>query len=633
MQVEVLQAGQAPAVPAAAAESVHGRHNWCWGEHERCPQCVQLLRWALLVQDSARDLQSQARHWQQQHQQERQRSARYGASIQDLVARNRELRLDVEHLRKEKADLERRCQDLLKKPFGRSSEKHPRGKDQPTSPPESGSGGPAVPGLAGQAGAGGGQSPSGTGAEDGKQRARGGQPGAAPHGRVQRPGLPRREEVLLPEADRCLCGRCGLPFARNGETVTERVEIEVKGHVRRIRRPRLRAVCKCPQASGQEVVAELEPALFRGSNYGLSVWTVFLIQVYWQRRPARAFEREWGEFGVRLPISTLLGHCEAFLTWFGPLVQAIAAHQRTALVAHGDETSWVVHALAEQGGNRRCWLWACLTADAVRLRVDPSRSAEAAAELFGDLGRGLVLTLVCDRYSAYLRLAREHEGQIELAYCWSHVRRDYWDLRKRQRLREWADGIIERIGELYALNRQRLQVWDASLALDRQGPQFQRVQRRLELAAAALFELARREVAEFEPEEKITGWADRRLKPQRSLLKHQKGLEVFLRKPWVPMDNNAIERQLRRPVVGRKLSHGSHSRQGAQLQATLLSVFGTLDMHGICLQDWLTAYLRECAAVGPKACPIDPHKWLPWGMPQQRLRALQAPLDHRGRAP
>ena len=99
-------------------------------------------------------------------------------------------------------------------------------------------------------------------------------------------------------------------------------------------------------------------------------------------------------------------------------------------------------------------------------------------------------------------------------------------------------------------------------------------------------------------------------------------------------DNNPVERALRRPVIGRKLSYGSHSEGGAALQGILLSVFGTLTMAGISLQRWLEAYLGECAAIGPRAVPWNPHSWLPWGLSQEREQTLQAaPRRHRGPAP
>ena len=99
---------------------------------------------------------------------------------------------------------------------------------------------------------------------------------------------------------------------------------------------------------------------------------------------------------------------------------------------------------------------------------------------------------------------------------------------------------------------------------------------------------------------------------------------MFLEKPFVPLDNNPVERVLRRPVIGRKLSYGSHSEDGAALQGTLLSVFATLDMAGLDLRRWLEAFLRECAGIGRDAVVVDPWAWLPWGMPEQRFQALQA---------
>jgi transposase len=44
-----------------------------------------------------------------------------------------------------------------------------------------------------------------------------------------------------------------------------------------------------------------------------------------------------------------------------------------------------------------------------------------------------------------------------------------------------------------------------------------------------------------------------------SLQKHWHGLTLFLEHPSLPLDNNASERALRNPVVGRKNYYGSRS--------------------------------------------------------------------------
>ena len=567
----------------------------------------------------------QAKYWRSQHARAKERiaalQAKWKATKQELaeaLQKIRGLRQQVQVLQQENEGLRQENKQLLQSPFKKRSEKSQSkgraGSDGgPESEPE-------------------GQSEPGAGQGEERKRRRGGQPGAAAHGRADRSGLEVRQEVHEPEAGSRQCPDCGRPYSRNGEEVSDRIEVEVKGHVRRIRRPRYRASCECARQQGQavaEVIAPLEPALFRGTSYGLSVWMALLIQVYWQRRPVRAFEREWADCGVRLPAGTLLGHVADFLTWFEPLEAAIEARQQQALWVHGDETSWVVHVWAEAGENPRGWMWVCVSADAVRFRVERSRSAAAAAKLFGQLGQDEVMVLVCDRYAAYVRLAREHPGQFVLAICWAHVRRDYVKAgRARPDLQEWVDAILEQIGTLYRRNAERLAEWDPQRTLKQQSEEFQAAHKRLQAAFEALFAHAQRELqaltaaARKQPESSAP---DPRLGPLQSMLNHRAGLEVFLARPYVPLDNNAAERALRRPVIGRKLSFGSHSEDGAALQGLLLSVFATLDRAGINLWRWLEEFLGECAGIGRQAVVVDPRAWLPWGLSEQRLASLQLP--------
>ena len=113
-------------------------------------------------------------------------------------------------------------------------------------------------------------------------------------------------------------------------------------------------------------------------------------------------------------------------------------------------------------------------------------------------------------------------------------------------------------------------------------------------------------------------------KPLRSLLNHREGLCVFVDKPQVPMDNNKAERALRGPVIGRRLSFGSNSEDGARFTAIMYSVVGTLSMNGIDVLRWLEAWLEACAKNGRKP-PDDMSPWLPWSMSEDRRRELMAP--------
>ena len=182
-----------------------------------------------------------------------------------------------------------------------------------------------------------------------------------------------------------------------------------------------------------------------------------------------------------------------------------------------------------------------------------------------------------------------------------------------------TDGLVPGMdradrGDLPA-ERGRLEHYDPGL--ERRTPAFDAAQGELEAAVARLFADAEAELAGLS--ERV-----RRAKPLRSLLNHREGLCVFVDKPQVPMDNNKAERALRGPVIGRRLSFGSNSEDGARFTAIMYSVVGTLSMNGIDVLRWLEAWLEACAKNGRKP-PDDMSPWLPWSMSEDRRRELMAP--------
>ena len=92
----------------------------------------------------------------------------------------------------------------------------------------------------------------------------------------------------------------------------------------------------------------------------------------------------------------------------------------------------------------------------------------------------------------------------------------------------------------------------------------------------------------------------------------------------MPLDNNRAERLLRGPAIGRRLSFGSDSEDGARFTAIMYSVVGTLSMNGIDILSWLDTWLAACAENDRKP-PDDLSPWLPWSMSEERRRELMAP--------
>ena len=445
------------------------------------------------------------------------------------------------------------------------------------------------------------------------ERKRGQQPGAAGHGRTQRPALEEKTEHRNPPKNALLCSCCGKPYMANGENSSTVIEIEVKAHTRRVVRPRWRRSCNCASPP-LEVSAPPVPRVFPRTPYGASVWACFLYERYACLRPLHRVSAWMSDQGLPISPGTLADSVPRFLPLFEPFDEAILTHQSRAAVRHGDETVWRIQSLKETGRSSRAWLWTSVSDDAVYFHIDPSRSAKVATQLFG--GTACILFLVCDRLSSYKTMAHELGGGVILCWCWAHQRRDFIHGAAGQaELAHWCQKWIERIASIYKLNEARLEHYDP--ALERQTATFAQAQRALEVEVEHLFADAERELA-------VLPAGARETKALHSLLNHRSGLSVFVDKPQVPMDNNAAERALRGPVIGRRLSFGSDGETGARFTALLYSVVATLKTNGIDVRRWLETWLQACAKNGGQP-PDDLSPWLPWSMSEERRRALMAP--------
>ncbi len=472
-----------------------------------------------------------------------------------------------------------------------------------------------------------------------KPRSRGRPAGAPNPGRVPRPHVLTWSEHIDLAGGAPRCPQCGSAYLRDGYVDSQLYELLRRAVRRVVRRQRYKPACAC--GGGQPLVAPAPPRLGERTQLGTSVWAWILTQVGAQHRPQAAVARELEQLGLPLPLATLsAGWRRLTQALLEPLEQAIERHQQAAAVAHADETSWPVQSIAGQdngrdpppaGGKLRCWLWVCVTAQAVRLRVLPSRSAAAAQSLLGKLGQHGPVILVCDRYSAYKALRNRLPETFVLAYCWAHQRRDFDRASAGlPDLQAWVDSWLERIGRLFHLAKLRRAAWQADRPLAAQTPAFAAHHQALASTLDALFEDAAEDLSALDSALATTPlggqrwqWQAQR-KPLAALLNHRAGLSVFLAHPAVPLDNNLAERTLRGPVIARRLSFGSGGPHGAEAIGLLCGVLATVKLAGLNPYTWLLDYLNACAANrGQPPAQLDP--WLPWCMHPARQQALSQP--------
>jgi transposase len=430
--------------------------------------------------------------------------------------------------------------------------------------------------------------------------------------RKDRPGPRRRDYSHLPVVDdpyelpenQRACPECGAALSPSNTEDSEQIEIEVRPHRRRIRRRRYQRTCTCSNCP-RTFTAPPAPKLIPKGLLGISVWVEILIDKFFSHRPTERLLNQWRLLDLEVAAGTVTGGLERLEPLFQPLYEALLARNAESAFAQADETRWMVFIDLEGKTRHRWWLWVFLGEDTVVFRLDPSRSHEVPKGHFPVEAHVL---LMVDRYSAYKAMAQVKSGDVVLVFCWSHVRRDFVTVGKGwPEHKEWALAWLRRIRDLYRYDRQR----------------------RLSNAGTTKFSAAdtglRQTIVAMQTQSDAE-LADPKLptpcrKALVSLQEHWDGLTRFVDDPRIPLDNNASERQVRGPALGRKNYYGSGALWSGRLAAMLFSLFATLTKAKINSRKWLTWFLQSCAENGgQKAADID--QFLPWTMSEEKRREL-----------
>jgi transposase len=548
-------------------------------------------QWVTITKQEHIDLTSRASYWEAQH------------------ARAKS---EIEKLRQEAILKDAKIKDLQNRLFGKKSEKNSPLKSE----------------------------------KDGKEdtpskRKRGQQPGSQGHGRTKRPDLPIVHEKSDLADEEKSCPTCGLPHLPTPalDEHSDVIEVEVKAHVRRIRRLAYTRNPGCTCEDTQAILTAAPPArLIARSNYAVSFWVEVILGKYRYGQPSNRYLQDLVDQGLPVSPGTLAGGLQGLAPLFEPVLEALYCKQMSEQLFHNDETRWEVFADLPGKVGTRWYLWVTRSPSVIFYCIDPSRSAAVPGAHFAGLQAERAI-IVCDRYSAYKKLARLALN-ILLAFCWAHVRRDFLDAaRAFCELHEWGLQWKERIGTLYHLNRLRLEQWDPERALSDQSALFNEHHAALKNTLQLMHDEAARIVApqsgvaqnteDVHPEgvpgtELSKSARTKRKKVLASLLEHWSGLTVFVEHPEVPMDNNLGENSIRTPVNGRKNYYGSGSICCAQLAAMLFAILQTLVLWGINPRHWLRCYLTACAQNGASA-PRDIDPFLPWAMDERRRTTLSRP--------
>lgn len=424
------------------------------------------------------------------------------------------------------------------------------------------------------------------------------------HGRRGTRNLPIIENKPndIPEDQEC-CSRCGKARCKLEDNISDTIEVEVRGYVRRVRSPQYAKTCHCPDEPSI-IAAPAPKRLIPNSILGISVWVLVLMDKYLFQRPTYRLLSELEVYGISLARSTLTDGIHRIAPLLKPVVDEILARVRAATFRKADETGWPVFVEVEGKTGHRWQLWTFLCEEAVYFKLAKTRSSLVVGEVLGEKIKGVLLV---DRYSAYKAFVLRCGKKLLLAFCWAHVRRDFLTIEITwPDLAAWAHAWVGRIDRLWELNDLRRNTREANRD-----------------------DSSEKAAVEAQVKSMKTCFSDQLLdsslspvqsKALKSLRNHWDGLTRFVEFPEIPMDYNESERTLRNPVVGRKNYYGSRAEWAGEFSADIFSVFQTLERNGINPKLWLTAYLESCAENGGRA-PKDVAAYLPWNLSDERRAA------------
>ena len=380
-------------------------------------------------------------------------------------------------------------------------------------------------------------------------------------GATEQPELPQQEELFeLDEADR-ICPSCGGRLEPMGEQceTSELIDV-IEVSYRLVQVKQQKYVCRC---GGCVETAPGPERATPGSRYSLRFAVKVALDKYLDHLPLARQERILRRHGVRSTTQTLWGLLHALAQRYERTSEALLQHVLESSVMGLDQTSWP----RLEDRNKKPWQMWCLTAPgAVVHRIRDDKGAATFGELVGDYEG----TVVCDALKTHEAGAREAPG-IQLAACWAHVYRKF---KEAEPDHPEAHLALEWIGELYDID-------------ERAGGDFERKA-----------ELRRTESAQVTEKLKTWLWSQAVLKTlsigkaAAYAIANWERLTRFLENPFIPLDNNATERGIRGPVVGRRNHFGSKSRRGTQVAAVFYTLIETAKLHDIDPAEYLIEVAR-----------------------------------------
>jgi transposase len=409
--------------------------------------------------------------------------------------------------------------------------------------------------------------------------------------------LPRIEVTLTPEDTACPCCRAAMTVI--GEDTSERLDV-IPAQFRVVVTWRPKLACRaCP---GTVMQTPAPARLIEGGLPTEALVAHVLVARYADHLPLYRQAQIMARQGVILERSTLsfwMGYAAAEVA---PVVARLREMLLKSTRIFADET--VVPVLDPgRGRTKQGYFWAIACDDrpwggsqppAVVYSYAPGRGHIHADTLLGGY-RGI---LQCDGYAAYKKFggSKSADPPVTLAFCWSHVRRGFYDLAKSKA--PIATEALKRIAALYEIEARIRGNSAAERLAVRQAES-----KPLVTDLRVWFEGQIAKLPARGPTAEAIGYA----------LRHWDGLQQFLEDGRIELDTNSVERAMRPIALSRKNSLFAGSDEGGEHWACLASLVETCKLNGVNPQVYFTDLLTRLVNGWPqnRIDELMPWHWVP----------------------
>lgn len=332
--------------------------------------------------------------------------------------------------------------------------------------------------------------------------------------------------------------------------------------------------------------------------------------------PFQRLERLEGNLGMPLPAATQGGVVQGAAELIRPAYDELIRQAAQGEVMHNDDTGMRILRLAREptpeGTAERTGVFTSGIVSRVGAWVIAlffsgwKHAGENLAEVLKRRTPGLApLIQMCDALSR--NTPKLSEGvRLLLAYCLAHGRRQFVEV--AENFPEECRYVLEALGGVW---------YHDQLAGKRKLTPEERLRFHQEHSEPLMKTL--KEWMEAQLTEHTTEPNSGLGKAIQYMLRHWTPLTLFLREAGAPLDNNIVERALKKAILHRKNSLFYKTMKGAEVGDLFMSLIHTCELNGANSFEYLTELQRHAEEL-----KRNPSEWMPWNY-RQTLARLATP--------